>query len=133
MPLYDFQCKNNHITESVQKLNVRRIKCRCGSWAKRIVSASGQYCGNEDAAWLKKVIEVVGWHGRETQEFRRHPTRSNLKVWMKAKGLRHMEPGEEKLNAIKYSQTKEYEQYRAQAADRLAAWYQKRVALEVRS
>lgn len=71
----------------------------CGNKAKRIISCSGQNCGNEDAEWIRSVLEVVDHSSNEkhTREFIKNPTRSNYKAWMKGEGLRHMEPGEEKV------------------------------------
>lgn len=129
MPVYDFECRQGHLTESVQDLNTQTIRCRvCGKKAKRIISASGQYCSNEDADWVKTVLEVVGNKpDKETQEFRRHPTRSNLKAWMEAKGVRHMEPGEEKEASRKYVED------RPRIVKHLCEWFNKQSALEVRS
>jgi putative FmdB family regulatory protein len=66
----------------------------CQGDMARIISVSGQYCGNQDAAWLKSSAEVAGTETLEGREFKRNPTRSNLKAWMSVKNLRHMEPGE---------------------------------------
>jgi hypothetical protein len=49
---------------------------------------------NEDAAWIRTVTDVVDKTDkscRVSQEFLKSPTRTNLKRFMDAKGLRHLE------------------------------------------
>ena len=96
MPVYDFECqKCGYISEAITDIHQRRIVCpECKNIACRIISASGQYCSNEDAEWLKSVREVVGNETREGRAFLKDPTRANYKAWMQRKGLRPLEPGE---------------------------------------
>ena len=97
MPIYDYECACGHIQERIERADDKRAKIcpRCGkAQARRIISVSGQYCGNQDADWLKSVREVVGDETREGREFKRDPTRANYQAWMKRKGLRPMDIGE---------------------------------------
>lgn len=100
MPVYDYICEKCGTTiETVRGIDVDEIKChRCGGEAHRIISLRSHNTFNEDAGWIKDVLEVVDKKGKEpeTKEFLRNPTRSNMKAWMKARGLRHMDQGEEK-------------------------------------
>jgi len=100
MILSDFKCKNKNcgfIFEEIITPDVKTLKCpRCGSEAKRIITTSTVNLANEDAPWIRSILEVVDKESNkpETIEFLRNPTRSNYKRWMKAEGLRHLEPGE---------------------------------------
>lgn len=89
--LYDYECRTcgsieEKLTDSCEMVGV----CPCGGVQDRIISASGVYMGNEDSAWLKTVLEVVDKDSRAPHvvEFRKNPTRSNYKAWMKGEGLR---------------------------------------------
>ncbi|MHC4266790.1 MAG: hypothetical protein ACYSUK_12795 [Planctomycetota bacterium] len=69
--------------------------CDCGGKFQSIISASSQYCANEDADWLKSIPEVVDpTTGRAAAECYKNPTRSNYKAWMKEAGIRPMEANE---------------------------------------
>lgn len=127
MPLYDYLCKQGHTTESFENHSVKRIVCpQCGGRAKRVFSFSGVNTANEDAPWLKSVLEIVDTSATakpETREFRRNPTRSNWKAWMKAEQIRPMERGEEHDRPI----------CREVSTDKLCELHMKRNALEVRT
>lgn len=92
MPIYDYECGScEAITERYAKINDDIQSCeQCGSDAYRIISVSGHYTGNEDAAWLKSVVEVVDKDPSKThcQDFIKNPTRSNWKKWMAGEGIR---------------------------------------------
>jgi len=126
MPLYDWSCpKCGGSFESIQKSNVREIACpKCGVMAWRIISVGRPYDSTTDAPWIKSVTDVVGTETREGLEFKRNPTRANYQAWMKAKGLRPMEPGERPERPSQPS-----EQALAEATYRQ---YQRRNRLEVR-
>lgn len=99
MPIYDFQCdKCEFIEERILPIEEcdREWQCSCGGVLKRIMTSSGQYCGNEDAAWLKTVPEVINkdTDNPVAKEFIKNPTRSNYKAWMKSEGLRPLENNE---------------------------------------
>lgn len=100
MPIYDYQCPRCGATyEKVFKISDRphAIGCSgCGGFALRIISASGVHCANDDAPWVRSVLEVVNKKSRnpETREFIKNPTRSNLERHLKSNGLRHADPGE---------------------------------------
>jgi putative FmdB family regulatory protein len=97
MPIYDFKCKHEHYTEAIAGYDEKTIKCsRCGAEAHRIVSLTGVNCINEDAGWLKSVLEVVDKKSNRPwcKEFLKNPTRSNYKRWMRGEGIRPVEEGE---------------------------------------
>jgi hypothetical protein len=63
--------------------------------AYKIITASGQFCVNEDADWIRSIREVVDKEGGvSSQRFLQDPTRQNYKKWMKDTGIRPMESGE---------------------------------------
>ena len=132
MPIYDYECQscgNTH--ETVRGVDVSSITCPvCGKTARRIISLTGVNCINDDAGWIKGVLEVVDKKGKEpeTKEFLKNPTRSNYKSWMKARGLRHYESGEE--NNRPEPVNKEDKRRRLKY---VMENYQKRTALEVRT
>lgn len=72
------------------------VSCeKCGAvMAKVFVSAGSRL--PDDAAWIKTVLEVVAKDSTKpaTREFLRNPTRENMRRWMKAEGIRHIEDGE---------------------------------------
>lgn len=99
MPIYDFQCdKCEFIEERILPIDECdwEWKCSCGGVLRRIMTASGQYCGNQDAGWLKTVPEVINRDSTNphAQEFMKNPTRQNYKSWMKSEGLRPLENNE---------------------------------------
>ena len=93
MPLYDFECPSGHVTEEVCHHKQKKLKCRCGKMAKRIITASGPSMLNEKPAWLKSVVEVADHDNpaRHVQEFIKHPTRETYRNWMKGEGIRPMD------------------------------------------
>jgi putative FmdB family regulatory protein len=96
MPLYDYECQVcGHTEEHFVEPQEEVLTCsKCGAEAKRIFSA-GHHHPNEDAEWIRSVLEVVDKEGgRAAQEFLKRPTRTNYQNWMKETGLRHLEPGE---------------------------------------
>jgi len=100
MPVYDFECtKCGLIKEFILKISEseRLQDCPdCSAWMTKIISASGQYCGNEDTGWLKSIPEVVDpTTGRAAAECFKNPTRANYKRWMKESGIRPMESNEQ--------------------------------------
>lgn len=98
-PVYDFECEKGHITESIEHHSVDNIQCRrCRGRARKIITLNGPNCVNEDADWIRSVLDVVDKdsRARHVLEFRQNPTRENYRKWMKNEGLRHLEPGEER-------------------------------------
>ena len=98
MPIYDYECrkcgKTHEVITGADDTGDRYCPHCIEGMARRIISATGQYCGNEDATWLKCVREVVGKETAEGIAFHNNPTRSNYKAWMKKKGLRPLENNE---------------------------------------
>ena len=64
--------------------------------AHRIISIPGVSTSNDDSEWIRSVVDVVDKKSGKPYdvEFRRNPTRRNLKAWMDGNNLRHIEPGE---------------------------------------
>lgn len=100
MPLYDHLCTAcGHIFEEILPVEMEATDCKkCGKKAVRILSVSGQNCMNEDAAWIRSVLEVVDKESNapHVRRFLKEPTRSNYKEWMRGEGIRPLEPGEER-------------------------------------
>ena len=100
MPVYDFECHNclrvweviTSITDSDKELPCPTCLCE----SKKIISASGVHCINEDAPWIRSVLEVVDKEDPRPahKEFLKRPTRENYKSWLRESGLRHAEGGE---------------------------------------
>lgn len=101
MPLYDYECREcEHRFEVIEPAGMRfDMPCpSCGCWARRIISAGKCFTGNNDAAWVRSVTEVVAKGSDADPHDRRflssHQTKQDLRAWMTAKGLRHLERGE---------------------------------------
>lgn len=97
LKIFDFECSNNHITESIVDSEKKSIRCPvCNKRAEKIISfGRGSHTLNEDSEWIRTVREVVDKDGGPAcQEFLKNPTRTNRARWMKAEGLRSVEPGE---------------------------------------
>lgn len=103
MPIYDYQCTVGgcgHTFEAIAGIEERTLPCpECGQEARRILKAGGVNVANEDAPWLRSVLEVVDKESNAPHvvEFLKNPTRSNYKAWMKGEGIRHLEPGEKSV------------------------------------
>lgn len=99
MPVYDHLCKCGKTFEAIMPMDRETAVCpECGEQAKRIISCSGQNCANEDAEWIRSVLEVVDKDSNapHVKRFLKEPTRSNYKAWMRGEGIRPLEPGEER-------------------------------------
>lgn len=98
MPIYDFECEDcGDVTEWIVDSSVVKADCpECGGKARKIITASGQYLGNQDADWLKSVTDVVDKSNMapHVQEFLKNPTRKNRENWMRGEGIRPMQEGE---------------------------------------
>lgn len=100
MPIYDFECSNpdcKRVAEHVVGLNTTTVACpSCGSEASKVFSPMGAGAFNQDAAWIRSVLEVVAKDSAKphTREFLKSPTRENMQRWMRAEGIRHLEDGE---------------------------------------
>lgn len=94
MILVDFECRNCHkIEEKLVDAGQQVDVCECGGTQDRIISIGQVYTANEDAPWLRSVLEVVDKDSSKphVREFIKNPTRSNYKAWMKGEGLRPMD------------------------------------------
>lgn len=94
MILVDFECRKcrkieEKLADSCQWVGV----CKCGGTQDRIISFGKVYTANEDAPWLRTVLDVVDKDSRKphVREFIKNPTRSNYKAWMKGEGLRPLD------------------------------------------
>ena len=93
----DFECRSGHVTEHLVHQKQKKVDCSvCGKKAVRIISVAGQFCANQDAPWIKSVLEVVDKANpaAHVQEFVRNPTRANYKTWMKGEGIRPLDHSE---------------------------------------
>ena len=92
MIIVDFECtKCGNISEELCDRGKKKSTCpECGKTAKRIISLGRVYTANEDAPWIKTVLEVVDRENKapHVQAFVKNPTRSNYKAWMKGEGIR---------------------------------------------
>jgi putative FmdB family regulatory protein len=116
MPVYDFECQScGNIDERIEPVDRTTVKCSvCGKRSKRIISAGGVFTANEDAPWIRSVLDVVDKDSKAPHvvAFRNNPTRQNYKAWMKGEGIRplenpvsgHGEAYEAKQNRIKADQ-----------------------------
>jgi len=96
MPLYEMECPAcGHQFEVIAGID-EIIDCpKCAGTAKRLISVHGPNLVSQEAEWIRSVRDVVDKEGGPAaQEFLKRPTRDNLNAWMKAEGVRHMEPGE---------------------------------------
>lgn len=66
---------------------------RCGAVSKRIISLGRVYCSNQDAKWLKSVLDVVDKDDNRphVRNFRENPTRENYKAWMRGEGIKPLD------------------------------------------
>jgi putative FmdB family regulatory protein len=99
MPIYDYECQScGHIAEQIRPADEDQLIECPNCWqtaARRIISCGNSaYLGNQDAPWLKSVVEVVGTETAAGRTFIANPTRDNYRAWMRAKGTRPLEPGE---------------------------------------
>lgn len=131
MPLYDYECRKcEHRFEIIEPSGMKfDIPCpKCGDWARRIISAGRCFTGNNDAAWARSVSEVVAKGPEADTHDRRflasHQTKQDVKIWMKAKGLRHYEKGE---------QTKPKAPDMSNAADGIMRMRSERRRIEIRT
>lgn len=90
MPIYDYSCEKCGVFERIAGINEARLPCDCGREASRIISVSGQYCGNESPTWLRSTLEVVDKTNKapHVQNFVRNPTRETYKAWMKGEKIK---------------------------------------------
>ena len=96
MPLYEMKCLFcGYEFETIANIG-QIVNCpECDFQCKRLISIHGMNLAKQDAEWIRSVREVVDKEGGPAaQEFLKRPTRDNLHAWMKAEGVRHMEPGE---------------------------------------
>ena len=100
-PIYDISCDEcSNRFEVIEPADTPSPRAcpQCGGEARRIISASGCFTGNNDAAWVRSVTDVVAKGADSDAHDRRFlksgKTKADLKAWMKAKGLRHLENGE---------------------------------------
>jgi putative FmdB family regulatory protein len=96
VPIYDYECQNcGHLELDVYaSVHQEETTCsQCQGPSSRIISLSGVHTANEGADWIRSVTEIVDKDdkSRVSQEFLKSPTRTNLKRFMDAKGLRHLE------------------------------------------
>lgn len=100
MPLYDYECpKHGVFEEFASTCSKSLIKCpRCGKISRKLISACRINVANEDAFHIRQSAEALldkeTAHLSEKPHVRalaEKPTRSNLKAYMKAEGIRYAE------------------------------------------
>ncbi len=99
-PVYQLRCDNGHEFEVVCPIQDRNLQtCDCGA-KSRVVPATGLVnCANEDTPWIRTIREVVDKESSDPYDramLQAGATRSDYRKWLKAKGIRHLEPGEER-------------------------------------
>lgn len=99
MPVYDQECLScGHTFEVIAGYDDEILPCEeCGAESRRVIAVNGPNCANDDTDWIRSITEVVekGSGKPHNEIFLKNPTRANYKRWMKAEGVRHLEPGEE--------------------------------------
>lgn len=107
MPTYDYRCPDcNERFTAFWAIAERNSKTRCPNCdavAQRLITVSAVDCSSERPKWIASCRDVAdAGDGRpETAQFIKDPTRENYNKWKSATGLRHMEPGESKINRIR--------------------------------
>jgi len=99
MPIYDYECKKCGVFESIERINDTWTSCpTCGKNSKRIISMGGVNIVNEDVLHVRQSAEALLDKESAARDPRPHardlaknPTRSNLKRYLKAEGLRYAE------------------------------------------
>ena len=93
--LSDFECPEcGEIFEQICNADDQFGIClTCGCEAKRIISLGRVYCSNQDAPWLRSVLDVVDKDDNRphVRNFRENPTRENYKAWMKGEGIKPLD------------------------------------------
>ena len=104
MPLYDYECSRcGYIEEFMADSDDFNVQCcpQCSHGMVRIVSLGRGNSMPVDCDWIADAREVVNKNPKsqkpEDREFLKFPSRQNYKNWMKANGLRHLEPGEKAM------------------------------------
>ena len=100
-PIYDYACKKCGIFESIERISDTWTNCpTCGKYSNRIISMgkSAVNTANEDALHVRQSAAAL--LNKETaakdprphvRDLANHPTRTNLKRYLKAEGLRYAE------------------------------------------
>jgi putative FmdB family regulatory protein len=110
MRLFDFECRDcGDITEEYLLTGEDRHTSTCpicGGESRKIYTISDTR--PVDSPWIAGVREVVDKKSNKPwcKEFLRHPTRANLKAWMKGEGLRHRDPAEPFMPKINHQERK---------------------------
>ena len=120
MPVFDNECPEcGRIFETVTAYGEHSPCPKCGSPSNQIITASGQFCANQDAPWIRSVLDVVDKDSTapHVREFLRNPTRDTHRAWMKGEGIRPME-GEEKSGKREMTD-RDREQINRECADNL--------------
>ena len=101
MPVYDYSCRKCGIFEQLAKVNEVWASCpSCGKNSKRIISIgkSAVNMANEDVLHVRQSADILLNKETAANDPRPHaralannPTRTNLKNYLKAEGLRYAE------------------------------------------
>ena len=95
MIISDFECKRcKKVHEAIVSNTATKHNCPiCGRPAKRIISLGKVYTGNQDADWIKSVVDVVDKESprQHVRDFVKNPNRETYKAWMKGEGIKPMD------------------------------------------
>ena len=106
-PQYDYRCPdcNERFTAfwPIAERNTLTRCPNCDAAARRLITISAVDCSSECPKWIASCRDVAdAGDGRpETAQFLKDPTRENYEKWKTASGLRHLEPGETRMNRIR--------------------------------
>lgn len=99
LALFDFECPKHGVFEEFADRNFWFVPCpKCGKKSKKLISIGRINLANEDATHIRESADAL--LDRETARFSdkphvralaESPTRSNLKAYLKAEGLRYAE------------------------------------------
>ena len=132
MIVHDYECQDcGAISETfiTGKIPEFGICPDCKGPTKRIVSMRNT--APVDAGWISTIREVVNKNSDapHCKEFLRHPTRANMKAWMKGENLRPLEPGERGMPKEKTE--KEKRERRKNISGQLLEKHRERNAVEI--
>ena len=136
LKLWDFECKKCGIFEDIIESEEDTTTCKCGAEVHKIFTPSGLYLGNQDAPWIRTVLDVVDKDDKSphVQEFVKNPTRDNYHRWMKKEGIRPLDTGHSRHGEEYYNKQARQEQentHVARMTDAVMKMRQKNRRIEV--
>jgi len=92
MPIYEYECQRcGNMQEEITSVTEMRqyIECqKCKGISKKIMTASRQYTGNQDAPWARGFLGIFNKHDAHpvVRQAFKNPTKSNVMAAMRHKG-----------------------------------------------